>query len=191
MPKLWNETIATHRDAVREATLNATAALVAEHGLTSVTMSQIAKESGIGRATLYKYFPDIDSILAAWHERQVGEHLHRLAEVGHRTQGPRERLQAVLRTYADLSRRDHDDNGELASLLHQSGHIAKAHAHLYEFVTELVADAVASGDVRDDVPATELASYCLFAVTASSSLHSKAAVDRLVTVTLDGLRPHG
>src|SRR5882762_10379787 len=119
MPKLWNETIAAHRDSVREATLNATAALVAEHGLTSVTMSQIAKESGIGRATLYKYFPDIDSILAAWHERQVGEHLHRLAEVSEHATGARERLQAVLRTYADLSRRDHDDNSELASLLHQ------------------------------------------------------------------------
>jgi AcrR family transcriptional regulator len=192
MPKLWNETIAAHRDSVREATLNATAALVAEHGLTSVTMSQIAKESGIGRATLYKYFPDIDAILAAWHERQVGEHLHRLSEVGDRAKGgARDRLQAVLRTYADLSRRDHDDNGELASLLHQSDHIAKAHAHLHAFVTELVSAAVASGDVRDDVPAGELASYCLFAVTAASAVSSKAAVDRLVTVTLDGLRPHG
>src|SRR6266852_3396166 len=110
MPKLWNDTIAAHRDAVREATLNATAALVAEHGLTSVTMSQIAKESGIGRATLHKYFPDIDSILVAWHERQVAEHLHRLAEVSERTRGARDRLQAVLRTYAELSRREHDDN---------------------------------------------------------------------------------
>ena len=34
MPKIWNETIAAHRDAVREATLDATARLVAEHGLT-------------------------------------------------------------------------------------------------------------------------------------------------------------
>ncbi|MGI9077433.1 MAG: TetR/AcrR family transcriptional regulator, partial [Gemmatimonadaceae bacterium] len=55
MPKLWNETIEAHRRAVRDATLNATAALVAEHGLASVTMSQIARETGIGRATLYKY----------------------------------------------------------------------------------------------------------------------------------------
>lgn len=47
-----------------------TAALVAEQGLTSVTMSRIAKESGIGLATLYKYFPDVESILLAWHERR-------------------------------------------------------------------------------------------------------------------------
>ncbi len=42
-----------HRRAVRDATLHATAALVAEHGLLSVTMSQIAEATGIGRATLY------------------------------------------------------------------------------------------------------------------------------------------
>ena len=59
----------------REAILDATAALVAEHGLTGVTMSQIARDTGIGRATLYKYFPDVESILHAWHQRQIDGHL--------------------------------------------------------------------------------------------------------------------
>ena len=81
MPKLWNETIAEHRRTVREATLETTAALVAEHGLASVTMSQIAKETGIGRATLYKYFPDVESVLSAWHERLVASHLNQLVAV--------------------------------------------------------------------------------------------------------------
>lgn len=54
MPRIWSQPIDAHRDAVREATINAAAALVAKHGLTGVTMSQIAKDTGIGRATLYK-----------------------------------------------------------------------------------------------------------------------------------------
>jgi AcrR family transcriptional regulator len=33
---------------VRDATVDTTAALVAKHGLAGVTMSQIAKETGIG-----------------------------------------------------------------------------------------------------------------------------------------------
>jgi Bacterial regulatory proteins, tetR family. len=52
VPKQWNETIEEHRRAVRDATLETTTALVAEHGLRAVTMSQIAEEIDIGRATL-------------------------------------------------------------------------------------------------------------------------------------------
>src|SRR5687767_2901383 len=67
MPKLWNETIETHRRDVRDAILDATSSLVAEGGLRSVTMSLIAEKADIGRATLYKYFPDIEAILKSWH----------------------------------------------------------------------------------------------------------------------------
>ena len=81
MPKLWTETIEEHRRAVHGATLDTTAALVAEHGLASVTMSRIAAETGIGRATLYKYFPDVEAILAAWHARHVARHMEHLAAV--------------------------------------------------------------------------------------------------------------
>ena len=80
VPKLWNQTIEAHRAAVRDAILETTWALVAEHGLRSVTMSQIAKKTGIGRATLYKYFPDVEAILLAWHQRHVAGHLKHLAE---------------------------------------------------------------------------------------------------------------
>src|SRR3954467_8651396 len=100
MPRLWNETIEAHRRAVRDATLDATAALVAGHGLASVTMSQIAEETGIGRATLYKYFPDVEAILAAWHDRQVTGHLQQLAETREQAGDPSQRLAAVLEAYA-------------------------------------------------------------------------------------------
>lgn len=189
MPKIWSETIAAHRDAVRDATLDATAKLVAEHGLTGVSMSQIAKESGIGRATLYKYFPDLESILVAWHERQIGTHLHQLSEAGEAATPPK-RLRTVLRTYAQLSRRQ-EHGTDLASLLHQSEHIVQAYSHLNDFLTGLIAEAAARGEVRADVPAPELAAYCLHALTAAAGLGSQAAVDRLIDVTLDGIRPVG
>ncbi|HEX5849087.1 MAG TPA: helix-turn-helix domain-containing protein [Rubrobacter sp.] len=64
---------------MREAILDTTGALVAEHGLLSATMSRVAEETGIGRVALYKYFPDVESILLAWHERDVGGHLERLS----------------------------------------------------------------------------------------------------------------
>ncbi|HEY2437383.1 MAG TPA: helix-turn-helix domain-containing protein, partial [Solirubrobacteraceae bacterium] len=87
---------------MRGATLDAAAALVAEHGLASVTMSQIAKTAGIGRATLYKYFPNVESILIAWHERQIADHLHHLIEIRDQTRDPRQQLKAVLEAYARM-----------------------------------------------------------------------------------------
>jgi len=187
MPKLWNETIEAHRSAVRDATLNATAALVAEHGLASVTMSRIAEETGIGRATLYKYFPDVEAILVAWHERQVAGHLEHLTKVRDGTGKAGERLEAVLEAYAFIAQEHHGT--ELAALLHRGEHVARAQRQLRDFVRDLLIEGAATGDFRDDVAPDELARYCLHALSAAAGLPSKAAVRRLVTVTLAGLRP--
>jgi hypothetical protein len=73
--------------------------------------------------------------------------------------------------------------------LHASAHVQQAHRHLEHFVSELIADAADLGTVRSDVPAGELAVYCLNALNGAGSLPSKAAVERLVTVTLAGLWP--
>jgi hypothetical protein len=56
-------------------------------------------------------------------------------------------------------------------------------------ISDLLIQVAATGDLRDDVPPDELASYCLHALSAARSLPSKTAVRRLVTVTLAGLRP--
>jgi AcrR family transcriptional regulator len=189
VPKLWNQTIEAHRREVRAAILDVTAALVAEHGLRPVTMSQIAEATGIGRATLYKYFPDVEAILHAWHERQVTRHLQQLAEVRDQAGDPGERLHAVLEAYALIAHQSHGHrDNELAALLHQDHHVLRAEQRLREMVRGLLAEAAKTGDVRDDVAPDELASYCLHALTAAGSLPSRAAVRRLVAVTLAGLR---
>ncbi|MBA3388731.1 MAG: TetR/AcrR family transcriptional regulator [Rubrobacter sp.] len=187
MPKLWNETIEAHRRAVRDATLDTAAALLAEHGLASVTMSRIAKKTGIGRATLYKYFSGVEAILLAWHERQITGHLEYLAEIRDRAGGAGERLEAVLEAYALISYKHHGT--ELAALVHRGDHIARAQKQLNDFIRDLLTEGAETGALRDDVAPDELASYCLHALTAASSLPSEAAVRRLVTVTLTGLHP--
>ena len=185
MPKLWDETIEAHRRAVRDAILDTTAALVAQHGLRSVTMSQIAEQAGIGRATLYKYFPGVEAILIAWHERQVTGHLEQLAEVGNQPGYPGERLETVLEAYALISQEHHGT--ELAALLHRGEHVARAQQQLSDLLRDLLIEGAETGELRDDVAPDELASYCLHALAAASSLPSKAAVRRLVNVTLAGL----
>jgi AcrR family transcriptional regulator len=187
VPKLWTDTIEAHRREVRDATLDTTAALVTEHGLLSVTMSRIAEETGIGRATLYKYFPDVESIVVAWHERQVARHLAHLSEVREQAGDAAERLESVLEAYALISHEHHGT--ELAAALHRGKHVARAQQELRRLIRDLLTEAAATSDVRDDVAPDELASYCLHALAAAGSLPSNAAVRRLVAVTLTGLRP--
>lgn len=189
MPKLWTQTVDTHRREVRDAILDATASLAEQHGLLSVTMSQIAEETGIGRATLYKYFPDVESILRAWHERQIGAHLGRLVQVRDQAEGPWERLEGVLVTYAELAHASHGHaDPDLAAFLHADDQVVHAEDHLRRMLIDLLKDAVSSGDVRGDIPPNELATFCLHALVAARTLKSKNAIRRLVDVTLDGLR---
>ena len=190
VPKLWNETIEEHRRELREAILDTTVALVTEHGLLSVTMSQIAEETGIGRATLYKYFPDVEAILLAWHERQINGHLGYLAEARDRAGDAGEALAAVLEAYALIS---HESKGhrdtELAALLHRDEQVIVAEQHLRNIIGDLLANGAKTGHIRSDIQPSELTNFCLHALTAASSLPSKAAVRRLVEVTLAGLHP--
>ncbi len=186
VPRLWDDTIEAHRRAVRDATLNTTAALVAAHGLASVTMSRIARETGIGRATLYKYFPDVDAILVAWHERHVHRHLEDLAAVRDSVGDTGRQLETVLTAYALIT---HEQPGtDLAASLHRSDHVERAQKHLQTFLGDLIAAGVRTGDLRDDVPVDEMTSFVLHALATASTLPSKDAVHRLVDVTLDGLR---
>jgi AcrR family transcriptional regulator len=190
VPKLWTETIEAHRREVRDAILDTTATLVAEHGLRSVTMSQIAEETGIGRATLYKYYPDVETILRTWHEHQITGHLEYLAHVRDQASDVRERLEAVLEAYALVSHESGGHNNtEFAAFLHRDEHVARAQRQVQDMIRDLLTRAAETGVVRDDVPPDELASFCLHALGGASTRRSKAAVRRLVTVTLAGLRP--
>lgn len=220
MPRLWTETIDTHRREVHDAIVDTTAALVGTHGLAAVTMARIAEETGIGRATLYKYFPDAEAILVAWHERHVTHHLGSLAEARDRSADPGERLEAVLEAYAFITyershahhasdkhpgHRDAEKHarerhggsshaherhsGEIAALVHRSEHVAGVQQRLINFMRDVVKEAAKAGKVRRDVPPDELARFSLDALAAARDLPSRAAVRRLVAVTLAGLRP--
>jgi AcrR family transcriptional regulator len=189
VPKLWNETIEAHRREVRDAILETTSALVAEHGLRSVTMSLIAEETGISRATLYKYFSGVDAILLAWHERQITGHLAYLMEIRKQAGDAFEQLEAVLAAYALVLHESHGhQDPDLAAFLHRDEHVAGAQLQLQALIRELLSKGSKTGHVRDDVTPDELASYCLHAVSASRSARSRAAVRRLVDVTLAGLQ---
>ena len=136
------------------------------------------------------YFPDVEAILIAWHERQIADHLAQLVVIRDRSGSARGRLEAVLDAYALLSRQSHGHNDtEFGALLHRNRQVMNAQQQVRDFVRDLLVKSAEDGDVRDDVAPEELATYCLHALAAAASLPSVAAVRRLVRVTVAGLHP--
>ena len=191
VPKLWTQTVEAHRHEVRHAIMDTTSALVSEQGLRSVTMSEIAEKTGIGRATLYKYFPDVETILYAWHQRHIDAHIEHLTVVRDRASAPTERLESVLAAHAlhVHETRSHHDS-DIAGLVHRGEHVAHAERQLKDFIEALITDAAKSGTVRIDASPRELTEFCIHAIGAAQDLASKAAVQRLISVTLGALGPH-
>jgi AcrR family transcriptional regulator len=156
-------------------------------------MSEIAEKTGIGRATLYKYFPDVETILASWHQRQIRQHLTHLGEVRDVVQDPEARLEAVLTAFAhiqrDRARHGGPHGAELAILLHTDDQLAEAQHEVRGLIAELISDAATAGTVRSDISSEELAGYCMHALEAAGHAPSTEAMSRLVMLTLSGMRP--
>ena len=185
VPRLWQDSIAKHRTAVRDAILDAVGVLVVERGVASVTMSELAARADIGRATLYHYFPDLESALRAWHERITASHLDVLQQVRLATDEPGARLRNVLLELARMSHRR--EGSDAAAALHRTPEALGAADRLIALVEDVVRDAVVAGIVRNDVPPRELATFCVGALETASKFATRAAAARLVQVVLDGL----
>lgn len=185
MPKLWTDTIEAHHEAVREAVLDQAAKLISKDGLSALTMSRLAETSGIGRATLYKYFGDLQEVLAAWHERHIAEHLRQLHAARERTSDSLEALETVLLTYAMGLWKQRGE--PLAAALHKLPHMPSARDRLTHFVRVLFETAAKEGRIRSDVPANELAGYALAAIEAAAECGSATAVKRLVSLIMQSL----
>jgi AcrR family transcriptional regulator len=166
-----------HRHAVRSAILQTTWTLVTTRGLSAVTMALIAQQTGIGRATLYKYFSDVESILQAWHDDHVRDHLEHLRQVRDESD-PDGRLEAALGAYALIVHERGQHGMDLMQLLHRGEHVERAQRQLHTFFRNLLNERVRKREVRSDISSEELTRYCLHALAAAGSLPSKAAVRR-------------
>jgi AcrR family transcriptional regulator len=156
---------------------------------TEPSMRAIAREAGVGIATLYRHFPTRESLVDAVYRDQVA----RL------TAGARELLAqlpppAALRRWMDLfGDWIATKNGMLDTLLAmiESGEIAHAQtqAELLAAIDEILNAGRVTGDLRADVTAEDIAASLIGIFTVARPPGHHARASRLLNILMDGLRP--
>jgi AcrR family transcriptional regulator len=156
---------------------------------TEPSMRAIAREAGVGIATLYRHFPTRESLVDAVYRDQVT----RL------TDGARELLAelpppAALRRWMDLfGTWIATKNGMLDTLLAMIESQEIAHARTQtELLTAI--DAIldagrVTGELRADVTAEDLAAALVGIFTVARPPEHHARAGRLLNILMDGLRP--
>lgn len=186
MPRLWSETVTEHRSAVMDAILDATAQLVHRDGVAGLTMTALAEASGVGRATLYRYVPDVGAALSAWQQREVANHLQRLRTIA-ADSAPADRLANVLMGYARLRSHRHGDDGSL----HDTSRLAPAEGEVSDLLADIIEAAAHDGLARADIQPRELAAYATGALGAAAMLPEPSAATRLAALVLESIRGEG
>ncbi|MEV6624190.1 helix-turn-helix domain-containing protein [Amycolatopsis sp. NPDC051106] len=153
------------------------------------SMRAIAHEAGVGIATLYRHFPTREALVDAVYQDQVS----RL------TTGARELLAeldppAALRRWMDLfGDWIATKNGMVDTLLAmvESGEIAHARtrAELLAAIDHILEAGRASGQLRADVPAEDIAAALIGIFTVAGAPEHEAMAARLLNLLMDGLRP--
>lgn len=151
----WDDTLDVHRTQQREAIYRAAVELVAEHGLAGVAMADVARRAGISRATLYKYFPGVEEILAGHMIQEVLREHRRLEEQLGVVEAPLERLRLVLaHLLAYFATPEHRADAAVVDPDRFSPAVAAevrtAMDRLHDMIRDLVVEAMAAGALRRD-----------------------------------------
>jgi AcrR family transcriptional regulator len=156
---------------------------------TEPSMRAIAREAGVGIATLYRHFPTRETLVDAVYQDQV----KRLTLGARELLGqlpPAEALRRWMDLFADWLATKHGMLGTLLAMI-ESGEIALAHTRteLLEAITTILDAGSAAGDLRADISAEDVGASLIgiFTVAGKPGQHTQA--DRLLNLLMDGLRP--
>ncbi len=153
------------------------------------SMRAIAREAGVGIATLYRHFPAKESLVDAVYQSQV----ERL------TTGARELLDqlppaAAMRRWMDLfGDWIATKNGMLDTLLAmiEAGEIAhgQTRTELLAAITGILEAGRAEYELRQDVTAEDIAASLVGIFTVAPKPQRELLANRLLDLLMDGLRP--
>jgi AcrR family transcriptional regulator len=200
MPRIRAQSIEQHKEQTRREILAAAAHLFRSDGYSDTSLADIAALVGVGRTTLYEYFPEKEAILVSLVEEELPGLIEDLLEDLPESLSCRERLgELIVRGLEFVS--DHDNLGPM--LMRETGNLSReaqrrvrsAHDGLAEALTDVCREGIASGEFRPFDPRDAGRLVYTMMMSASSGLLRSGeakqrfheAADTLLRFVFDGL----
>lgn len=194
---LWSTSVSEHR--ARQAGEIAAVALrlVTDQGMVALTMSAIAESAGISRQTLYRYYPDVGSVLTAAvrMSTEAETEVERLiAEAG----SPSERLDAFMKLVFDAAVAGHPSPEQLEGSLppEARAEVTRHTRHFEDLLAGILDEGVADGSFTQEIDPSADARIINRFIQAAYSLVDEEEADagmteRLASSVRRMVRPSG
>jgi AcrR family transcriptional regulator len=189
-----------HSIELRERLFRAALDLFAKQGFAETTVEDITNAADLGKGTFFNYFPSKDHILLAFAEMQLGK-LRLAIDEARRTSVP---MPQFMRSLAALMTQEPVRNPDIIRVLLQAflsnSQVREAmldlQARVLAFHAEMIQLGQGRGEIRDDLPAAEIAlvfrqtifgTLLIWSLYGDSSL--QARMDSAFEIIWSGLSP--
>lgn len=165
----------SRRERKKEATerniINVAMTLFRTHGFANTTMELIAAQADVAKATLYKYFPLKEAIIAGYWQQNVQQKKDVLPQLFSAFSDTQQRLTAVFLSAAEIFQREPDfariQFAYQFQMIGQHPEEQNSRSGFEDFLTQVLTAGQTSGDVRTDITAASMASQLLLLFTST------------------------
>jgi AcrR family transcriptional regulator len=179
------------RDAERnrQRILAAAAELLSERGL-DVTLDDVARAAGVGVGTVYRRFPDKESLIEELFRDRI-DAMVKLAEQALTEPDPWQALVSYLEMATEMMAANTGLKQLLMYATYGKDRVCYARDQMRPVVSKLVERAQASGDLRADFDASDmkLIAYTLASAADYAATTKPEVWRRYLAMLIDGLRP--
>lgn len=183
----------TRADArANEDKLLAAAALAFARDGADATLKRIAKDAGVGIATLYRRFPAREQLVDATYRYETARLCARTPDLLGELPADRA-LRTWMSEVLDYLAAKHGMADTLKTLLRNDEQLSsQTREHLTGAVEEFRLAGIAQGVIREDVPSPDILMSLAGVTLVAGAAHQRVQAERLLDLLMDGVtRPAG